>query len=223
VDLDDRGAAAAAAAPTTAQLLEWVRATSLHCTRSRSIDGMLEALVRGGADFGVVSAAVGIVEDSRLVLRHSYGIPERVLAEYRVVPLGVTIPGTDVARLGMPVFLGSRRDMAAMYPGSIASRVGMRALATLPLTVDSIGIGSIGVAFDVEVVFTDDFRMALEALAAMCAASLDVRAATGVDADATDASQHDALDSRVQALEQEMAAMRELLSFLGAIATQRLA
>ena len=221
MDVDDRGASPMATAPTTAQLLEWVRTTSLQYARSRSIDGVLESLVKGGADFGVVSAAVGIVDESRLVLRHSYGIPEHVLDEYRVVPLGVTLPGTDVARLGVPVYLGTPRDMMSMYPGSIASRGGMRALATLPLTVDSIGIGSLGVAFHVEVAFTDDFRMALDAMAALCAASLDITARSAASP-AAGAVEHETLDARVQALEREIGAMRELLSFLGAIATQRL-
>jgi signal transduction histidine kinase len=103
------------------------------------------------------------------------GLPDDVGDEWRLFPVDVPAPLSEVATTGAPIFLESRDQWAQRYPHMIelVESVGHHANAVVPLVVEGRVFGVLGAAFDAPRKFgADDSALAL-AVAQQCAQALE--------------------------------------------------
>lgn|GEM_PF-6280567 len=204
--------------PLTDGLLRWVRGVNGDFAASPTVSTVLRSVVsRGQVLLGVIGAVVWVLRQQRLVLAGAHGYEEGAVNGFEAVPLAAVLPLTDAVRTSMPVYLGSLEATRELYPSILGLDPAVVALAAVPLDRGGETVGVLGLSFDRRVDFTAEVRSALEASAAICTASLGVS-----DHDPRRRDADETLVTRVAELEREMAAMRELLRFIGDIAQRQL-
>ena len=117
-----------------------------------------------------------LMSDERtLEIMRAADMPADIEESWRRFPLDAPTPLADVARTREPIFLESREDWRARYPGMapLLEATGHHANAILPLLVDARLLGVLGIAFDAPRTFSDDDRARAMSLAAQCAQALE--------------------------------------------------
>jgi signal transduction histidine kinase len=102
-------------------------------------------------------------------------MPDDLHDEWRRFPVTAPVPLAEVARTGEPIFLESRADWEARYPGNLPmlEAAGHHANAVLPLVADGRVLGVLGAAFDAPRAFDADARALALAVAQQCAQALE--------------------------------------------------
>jgi signal transduction histidine kinase/ActR/RegA family two-component response regulator len=160
--------------------VQWTdRLQRLASTLSRVVDpeSMAEEAVAQGqaaldADAGVVFLMSA--GDDALEIAHATGYPKRAVRPWIRFPLAVSLPATDAVRSGVTVLVHSRDELRARYP-ELAATPGALAhdsWAAVPLMVDRICIGVLGLSFFAAQAFDSQEVAFLRVVADQCAQGL---------------------------------------------------
>ncbi|NTU85982.1 MAG: GAF domain-containing sensor histidine kinase, partial [Chloroflexales bacterium] len=103
------------------------------------------------------------------------GQPPGEMESLRTIPRDAPLPPAQVVRTQAPVWVESRADGAAQFPGfgPILDRFGDAALAALPLVAAGCTIGVLGLGFATPRAFPAEDRALMLALAQQCAQALE--------------------------------------------------
>ena len=98
-----------------------------------------------------------------------------VVEPWQTFPADAAVPLADVARTRTALFIESREEWVAMYPGLAATleETGHRASIVAPLVVDGRVLGAIGFAFGEPRAFDEETRALALTVAQQCAQALD--------------------------------------------------
>jgi signal transduction histidine kinase len=138
-----------------------------------TVDEVAAASVRHAP---LVLGATGIIvarlqdDDTHLAIVDVSDLPDRLRAEWNVVPIDAVAPLADVARTGEPLFLPSREAWSAYYPDLLPTLVetGHHANAIAPLIGHGRVIGVLGAAFDCQRAFESAERALMLTVASQC-------------------------------------------------------
>jgi len=160
--------------------VQWTdRLQRLASTLSRVVDSesMAEEAVAQGkaaldADAGVVFLLSA--DGDALEIAHATGYLRRTVQPWTRVPLTVNLPATDAVRSGATVPVRSRDEMRARYPELAATPGALlhNSWAAVPLMVDGICIGVLGLSFLVAQGFDSQEMAFLQVVADQCAQGL---------------------------------------------------
>lgn len=215
--------------------------TTLQCvTRSAQVSPDLPTLLSDisqiGRGLGMLGGVVWAVEgdELRVVAHGGYGTPD--IERFTVLPLTANLPASHTVLTRLPVVCRDRQEMFSHYP-LIERLVGRtHALAAFPIEVDRAVVAGMSVhfrwplAFDppmmsfmtsVNHLVTASATRHLEPLADVVPLSIIRARRPGLDLDEPD---HPPLSilGRLESLEHQMRNIRQVLTFLGAIASDRL-
>ena len=142
-------------------------------SRADDADDALRLVIEEGcADLGATSGLIVVVRpDGVIHVAANYRYPEDVLAQFSPMSVTDRLPIVEAVRSGHPVFVESPDHRDERFP-ELAGR-GAVASASLPLVVDGIVVGGLGLSFDRARSFSAADRKLLEALAGCCATAID--------------------------------------------------
>lgn len=102
-------------------------------------------------------------------------IDGEVVQPWQTFPVNAPVPLADAARSGTPLFIESREEWIARYPGlaEALEGTGHRASIVAPLIVDGRVLGAMGFAFLEARTFDDETRALALTVAQQCAQALD--------------------------------------------------
>jgi signal transduction histidine kinase/DNA-binding response OmpR family regulator len=102
-------------------------------------------------------------------------MPEQIEAEWRLFPRDAPVPLAEVIRSGEPVFLESRDAWRESYPHCIplVEAAGHHANAIVPLIVDGVVLGALGIAYATERRFTSEDYATMQGTAQLAALALE--------------------------------------------------
>jgi len=127
--------------------------------------------------FGAIAGVVMLFDPAQdaLTMVGSQGYTGELLDPWQRIPLTQATALSDAARRGEPVLIGSPEAHEREYPrlSHNYASMGIRALAALPLQLDSQLIGVLGLTFDSPRVFDDEERTYLMTMAGLCAQALE--------------------------------------------------
>ncbi|MEV6211536.1 SpoIIE family protein phosphatase [Kitasatospora sp. NPDC051914] len=126
------------------------------------------------APLGVSAAVLALLEpDGALRLVASHGVPARRLSQWQRIPPLTTLPLTEAAQLGTPVWVADRTDFAARYPDVTGEDlVPGRTVCALPLRTGGRVIGAMKLGWAESYRPEPEAERYLAAIAALCAAEL---------------------------------------------------
>ncbi|MDI1445084.1 GAF domain-containing protein [Polyangium sp. 6x1] len=112
---------------------------------------------------------------AELEIVHAAGFPEVIPAHSPRISMATEAPVAEAVRIKQPLWLRSRVDLAARYPGLPLDDLvqGSHAWAAVPLFVDGQVVGSLALSFQEPRAFDDDERWLILSLAQHCADALD--------------------------------------------------
>ncbi|MRG94302.1 GAF domain-containing protein [Polyangium spumosum] len=112
---------------------------------------------------------------TELEIVHAAGHPEVIPAHSPRISMATEAPVAEAVRIKQPIWLRSRADLAARYPGLPLGDLvrGSHAWAAVPLFVDGQVVGSLSLSFQEPRAFDDDERWVILSLAQHCADALD--------------------------------------------------
>ena len=156
------------------ELQELTAALSVAST----VDEIADAIVTHATRFlGASGTVVGRLsrDGNSLELLRASDMPDDLRQSWRTFPVTTPVPLADVTRTGEPIFLESRADWVARYPGSEAmlEATGHHANLVVPLLAEGRTFGALGAAYSQPRTFSDDDRAAALTLARQCAQALD--------------------------------------------------
>ena len=126
---------------------------------------------------GASTAVVSLVDaqNAQLTIIGTTTMEPMALADFQVLPLSAVTPATTVVATQTPLWLTSRADAEARFPGSAAimARLGDHAYALLPLITAGRVIGAISFSYAAPNAFTAEDRTFLNTLAHQCALALE--------------------------------------------------
>jgi GAF domain-containing protein len=125
--------------------------------------------VRALAASGGLVGLVGQQGEVELVAWTGYAAGE--LEPWRRLPLDARVPLAEAAREGSAIFLPSRAELAASYPG-LTVPAGHQALAAVGLAADGRAFGVLALSFAAPQAFPEEDRHFVLALAGHCAQAL---------------------------------------------------
>ena len=204
---------------TVGQLLDWVRTVATRFGGAPSLRAVLRSIVLDSGPLDVTSAIAGEVDGAVLRIVDAVGLPDEMVASFGVLPLTLGLPATDAALTRRTVAVPTRAELVAKYQGLLDLDVRVEAFVAVPVLVGDQVAGVLGICFGRELELSDQLLGAVDALAGMTVASLEhpgaaiTRVADGGVDDLT---------ARIERLERELAAIREMMGFMGAVAAQRL-
>jgi serine phosphatase RsbU (regulator of sigma subunit) len=142
-----------------------------------TVDDVAEALTttRLVERLGAASIILGLVEGGRMGLVGSNGVPDEVIRDFHLAPIGSPLPLSEAIRTRSPVFMTNRADFAERYPGlrpHLELLPDATAAAYLPLIAHDTPIGAVGLTYEGKTHFTHDERTVLTALSNTIAQSL---------------------------------------------------
>jgi signal transduction histidine kinase len=171
-----------------ARLFDQARAAADGMSRLQSVTAVLaravtaeqvaEIVIREAVD--ALDAADGIFcltssDGAWLEIVRSIGLPESTAHDWRRFPVDAPLPLSEAVRTGAPVFLTSRAEVVARYPGLRVANA--RAIANswvaLPLTSGGVAYGGLAFGFAQERSFTEEERAFAATLAQQCALALE--------------------------------------------------
>lgn len=128
----------------------------------------------------MTGAAAGIIalidpDGMQLEIIGWIGPGNELQTQVGVLPLSELVPMTEAVQKRMPVWLSSRAEAEASFPGfaAVMSRFGDHALATLPLLVGERVLGTISLSYRMPNAFSVEDRGFLRALSQQCAQALE--------------------------------------------------
>ncbi|MDI3283659.1 GAF domain-containing protein [Polyangium sp. 15x6] len=112
---------------------------------------------------------------AELEIVHAAGFPEVIPAHTPRISMATEAPVAEAVRIKQPIWLRSRADLAARYPGLPLGDLvqGSHAWAAVPLFVDGQVVGSLALSFQEPRAFDDNERWLVLSLAQHCADALD--------------------------------------------------
>jgi len=132
-----------------------------------------DAIIAGAtSSLGAISGSVAIRSDDGASMStiRCFGYPAGVVERYRTYPIETSLPNSDVARSGTPLFVEYVAERDRMYPHLAHSTSRQRgALAAMPLIVDRRTIGGIALSFPFDRPFSNEDRDFLQTIADLCA------------------------------------------------------
>ncbi len=140
------------------------------------------AIVTGESASALDSATAGLwrvdAAAGELVLIGSHNYPEATRALVERIPIAGSAAVAEAARTRAPIWLSTRADYEARYPGSETRTREVQpgatfATAALPIVLDEQVLGAIALTFAGERTFDDDERAYLSYLAIHCAQAFD--------------------------------------------------
>jgi serine phosphatase RsbU (regulator of sigma subunit)/anti-sigma regulatory factor (Ser/Thr protein kinase) len=135
------------------------------------IVGVVVEHVRGA--IGADAASLSLIVDDELEVVGADGYSEPALSDWGRFPLAASTPMSECIRTARVVLMGSRAEIDARWPDIGRVMESSRgALAALPLVVDGVAQGAIGLSFDHERTFNADDEDFLTAVATQCAEGL---------------------------------------------------
>ena len=143
-----------------------------------TVDEIADAIITHATRFlGASGTVVGRLsrDGNSLELLRASDMPADLRQSWRSFPVSTPVPLADVTRTGEPIFLESREEWIARYPGSDAmlDATGHHANIVVPLLVEGRTFGALGAAYSQPRTFSDDDRAAALTLARQCAQALD--------------------------------------------------
>lgn len=114
-----------------------------------------------------------LTEHGGLRLEAHAAVPDDVLERFLTLGIASGVPVTDAVRFGRPVWIETVADRDARYPMIGRQRAGSVSSASVPIVVRDQVVGSIGIALGHERRFAPEERAFLEAIADLCALSLE--------------------------------------------------
>ncbi|NSC24002.1 SpoIIE family protein phosphatase [Streptomyces albus subsp. chlorinus] len=124
---------------------------------------------------GAASIILGLVDNGRLGLVGSNGVPDDLVRDFHLARIDQPLPLSEAVRTRQPVFVTDREEFVRRYPG-LRGYLRMVPWATaavyLPLIAHDLPIGAVGLTFHGRARFTHDERTVLTALSSTIAQSL---------------------------------------------------
>jgi K+-sensing histidine kinase KdpD len=173
--LRQQEAAAREAAHRAAHYIARLQVLTSRLSDAISVEQVMQALFEQGlAPLGATAGSVCLLDASGQVLEiaQALGYPEAVLKRWRTIPMNQSVPLTDAAREGRPLWLSSRADWLTHYP-HLQQEAIHSAAAALPLLVKGRVLGAIGLSFSQARSFNEDDRAFFTAVAHACAQAID--------------------------------------------------
>jgi len=160
--------------------VQWTdRLQRLASTLSRVVDAESmaeEAVSQGQAALDADASVVFLLSagDDALEIAHATGYPKRAVRPWIRFPLAANLPATDAVRGGATVLVRSRDEMRARYPELAATPGALvhDSWAAVPLMVDGICIGVLGLSFLAAQAFDPQEVAFLRVVADQCAQGL---------------------------------------------------
>ena len=153
-----------------------VRDVTDALARTVTVEDVAQALTapRLLGRLGAGGIVLGLVENARVRLVGSRGVPDEIVHDVHVAPLGEALPLSEAIRTRRPTFLTDRSELGRRYPRlrRYLPQVDADAFAYLPLIAHDTPIGALGLAFRGKHRFTHDERTVLSALSGAIAQSL---------------------------------------------------
>jgi K+-sensing histidine kinase KdpD len=164
---------AAAEAGRRAERLQQVTAALVEASTTRDVlDVMLDqGIVASGAARGAVAMVTEDGHELEVAAWHNY--PGAMPAELDRFSISSDAPLAEAVRTRRPLYLGSREERLARYPGLAVWSEETRALAALPLVSEGRPRGGFVLGFDDDRSFSAEERNVLETIARQCAQALE--------------------------------------------------
>ena len=165
-------------ARVTAERLAQLQAATAKLAAALTVTDLSHAMLSIAEE--AMTATAGVVyllePDGELRLQASRGVPAASVKRWQVLPRDAPVPLAAAIAGGVPIFLGTRAEIASRYPttannGMPASQ--MRSVAALPLIHGARVLGGFAVTFDNERPFDEDERRWLTSIAAQAAVAAD--------------------------------------------------
>ncbi|GHB45362.1 magnesium or manganese-dependent protein phosphatase [Streptomyces viridiviolaceus] len=124
---------------------------------------------------GASGIVLGLIDNGRMELVGSNGVPENLIRDFHLSRLDATLPLTEAVRTRKPVFLTSKAALTERYPALepyVTRFSGTVATAYLPLIAQDTPIGAVGLTYAGGARFPPDERTVLTALGRVIAQSL---------------------------------------------------
>ncbi len=128
-----------------------------------------------GTQLGAATASLWLLTPDRrhLLLAYERDIHPLAVTRFARIPIDADLPGPHVVRTGEEVFLSSIAERDERWPQVAGTPTTSEALAVLPLKVTGTSFGVVAFSFGDRRRFADDDRLALLAVADLCAIALD--------------------------------------------------
>jgi len=130
-----------------------------------------EALYALGGSFGALTTLAS--DGLRVETQYARGMPPRVEAVWRSVPLSARAPAADAIRSGRVLTFESSAALTEAYPVVASLGVVPGALAAVPLLLDGRAIGALTVGFHQPHAFSEGERAFMAIVAGHCALALE--------------------------------------------------
>ncbi|SDO14053.1 PAS domain S-box-containing protein [Streptomyces sp. cf386] len=169
---EERRSAERAASERAARIAELTAALAKATTSKDVVDAVARRVL---PPFEATGLVVQAVEGDRLHTVGSVGYPTDVIAALDGRERTEPSPLWDAILAGAPLFMSSRQEFIARYPGDadLPARAGKQAWALLPLTASGHTFGICAVTFDHPRRLTDEERTLLTATSALVAQALE--------------------------------------------------
>jgi signal transduction histidine kinase/DNA-binding NarL/FixJ family response regulator/putative methionine-R-sulfoxide reductase with GAF domain len=171
---------AARQAEAHAERLRRLQALTAALSQAVTPEAVIDSAVRQGASaLGTTAGGLSLVSEDEAWLETvtQVGYPPELARTFRRVALEAPTPGTQVARSGKPLWLGSPEAWKEQFPDVAAERVragsAYQAMAILPLHLAGSVAGIVAFSFAEPREFDADDRAFLSAIAAQCEQALE--------------------------------------------------
>lgn len=143
---------------------------------ARTVQEVADAVFRNGlAAFGAQAGWIVLPDGpDHLVAAAAFGYAEERLRPWQRFEVGANVPIAEAYRERRAVFVSSPAELEARYPALAAASQGRTAcLAALPLVVDGVALGALGLTFATPRVFDEDDRRQVGWLTQKCAQAME--------------------------------------------------
>jgi signal transduction histidine kinase/putative methionine-R-sulfoxide reductase with GAF domain len=171
---------AAHQAEAHAERLRRLQALTAALSQAVTPEAVMDSAVRQGASaLGTTAGGLSLVSEDEAWLETvtQVGYSTELARAFQRVPLEAPTPGTQVARSGKALWLGSAAEWTAHYPEIAEQRArsgsAYQAMAILPLWLGGQVAGIVAFSFAESREFNDDDRAFLAAIAAQCGQALE--------------------------------------------------
>jgi transcriptional regulator with GAF, ATPase, and Fis domain len=225
------------------ELLSILRDITATLACRTDVDGLMAGVVRHGQALHMKAAVMWGLVDDELHLVASSGYGSHDLERFARLPLTANMPCSDAVVEHRPVVCGDPQTLFGAYP-LIERLVGQtRGLVALPLQRQGVVVGGLSLHFRQPVVIDSHMMVLLQAIADLAAVAydpdstplapvypltvvrtngrvLDLREEFNDDTSEEEAAE-ESLEDRLNSLERQVRSVRQVMLFLGAIASDR--
>jgi hypothetical protein len=143
-----------------------------HLAAAGGWDDLIVAVVRRGLSaLGARAGALAVLGDDDCLDTWTYGYPLEIAQLYDRLPLTSETPIAECVREHRPLYYRSRAEVVERFP-EVGLQLETEALAAVPLIVDGLTLGALGLSYDVRQEFDAGMRAFLEFAAHECAVAL---------------------------------------------------